>query len=144
MVTYTINPKAVWSDGTPITWEDIDSQVRATNGADKAFAIAGTNGSERVASVTPGVDNRQAVVTFAKPYARWRGMFAGNTMLLPKSMTSTAEAFNKGQIEGPGPSAGPFIVSVTGPDHAADRVDPQPEMVGEAATAGHHYLPGAR
>ena len=23
VVTYTINPKAVWSDGTPITWEDI-------------------------------------------------------------------------------------------------------------------------
>jgi peptide/nickel transport system substrate-binding protein len=37
------------------------------------------------------------VVTFAKPYARWRGMFAGNTMLPPKSMTTTAEAFNKGQ-----------------------------------------------
>lgn len=23
VVTYTINPKAVWTDGTPITWEDI-------------------------------------------------------------------------------------------------------------------------
>ena len=29
VVTYTINPKAVWSDGTPITWEDIKSQVDA-------------------------------------------------------------------------------------------------------------------
>ncbi|MGH3525532.1 MAG: ABC transporter substrate-binding protein, partial [Mycobacterium sp.] len=111
VVTYTINPKAMWSDGTPISWEDIASQIHATSGVDEAFAIAGTNGSERVASVTRGVDDRQAVVTFAKPYAPWRGMFAGNTMLLPKSMTATPDAFNKGQLERPGPSAGPFIVS---------------------------------
>ena len=111
VVTYTINPRAMWSDGTPITCEDIASQIHATAGVDKRFAIAGTNGAERVASVTRGVDDRQAVVTFAKPYAEWRGMFAGNTMLLPKSMTATPEAFNKGQLERPGPSAGPFIVS---------------------------------
>ena len=30
VVTYTINPKAVWSDGTPITWEDIAAQIHAT------------------------------------------------------------------------------------------------------------------
>ena len=111
VVTYTINPKAMWSDGTPLSWEDIASQIHATSGADKTFAIAGTNGSERVRSVTRGVDDRQAVVTFAKPYAEWRGMFAGNSLLLPKSMTATPEAFNKGQLSSPGPSAGPFIVS---------------------------------
>ncbi|OBI45708.1 ABC transporter family substrate-binding protein [Mycobacterium colombiense] len=111
VVTYTINPKAVWSDGTPITWEDIASQIRALSGTDKTFEIAGPSGADRVASVTRGVDDRQAVMTFAKPYAEWRGMFAGNGMLLPKSMTATPEAFNKGQLEGPGPSAGPFVVS---------------------------------
>ena len=45
VVTYTINPKAVWSDGTPITWEDIASQINATSGKDKAFAIASPNGA---------------------------------------------------------------------------------------------------
>ncbi|UMB71041.1 ABC transporter family substrate-binding protein [Mycobacterium paraterrae] len=111
VVTYTINPKARWSDGTPLSWEDIASQIHATSGADKSFAIAGTNGSERVKSVTRGVNDQQAIVTFAKPYAEWRGMFAGNTMLLPKKMTATADAFNTGQLSGPGPSAGPFVVS---------------------------------
>lgn len=111
VVTYTINPKAVWSDGTPITWEDIASQVHALSGADKNVEIAGPSGADRVASVTRGVDDRQAVMTFAKPYAEWRGMFAGNGMLLPKSMTATPEAFNKGQLDGPGPSAGPFIAT---------------------------------
>lgn len=111
VVTYTINPRAVWSDGTPVTWRDIASQIHALSGADKDFAIAGSNGADRVAAVTRGVDDRQAVVTFAKPYAEWRGMFAGNGMLLPASMTATPQAFNKGQLDGPGPSAGPFIVS---------------------------------
>jgi peptide/nickel transport system substrate-binding protein len=120
VVTYTINPKAVWSDGTPITWEDIASQINATSGKDKAFAIASQNGSDRVGSVTRGVDDRQAVMTFAKPFADWQGMFAGNTMLLPKSMTANPEVFNTGQLKGPGPSAGPFIVSAL--DRTAQRI----------------------
>ena len=120
VVTWTINPKAVWTDGTPITWEDIAAQIHATSGQDKAFASASPNGSDRVASVTRGVDDRQAIMTFAKPYAEWRGMLSGNTMLLPKSMTATPEAFNKGQLNGPGPSAGPFIVS--GLDRTAQRI----------------------
>lgn len=120
VVTYTINPKAVWSDGTPITWEDIAAQINATSGKNKDFRIASTNGSDRVEKVTRGVDDRQAVMTFAKPYSEWRGMFAGNTMLLPKSMTATPEAFNKGQLDRPGPSAGPFIITKL--DRTAQRI----------------------
>ncbi len=120
VVTYTINPKATWSDGKPITWEDIASQVNATKGVDKAFLIAGPNGSDRVGSVTRGVDDRQAIMTFAKPYAEWKGMFAGNGFLLPKSMTATPDAFNKGWLNGPGPSAGPFIISSV--DRTAQRI----------------------
>jgi peptide/nickel transport system substrate-binding protein len=119
-VTYTINPKAVWSDGTPITWEDIHAQVDADSGRDKAFATASTAGYDRVASVTRGVDDRQAVITFAKPYAEWKGMFAGSGSLQPRSMTATPDLFNKGQLTRPGPSAGPFIV--TGLDRTAQRV----------------------
>ena len=120
VVTYTINPKATWSDGAPITWEDIAAQISATSGRDKAFAIASPNGSDRVASVTRGVDDRQAVMTFAQHYPEWRGMFAGNTMLLPKSMTTNPDVFNKGQLEAPGPSAGPFMVSNV--DRTAQRI----------------------
>jgi peptide/nickel transport system substrate-binding protein len=120
VVTYTINPKAVWTDGTPITWEDIAAQVTATAGKDPRFQIASPNGSERVASVTRGVDDRQAVMTFSRPYADWRGMFAGNGMLLPKVSTSDPEVFNKGQLTEPGPSAGPFVISNV--DRGAQRI----------------------
>ena len=120
MATYTINPDAVWTDGTPITWEDIASQINATSGKDKAFQIASPSGSDRVASVTRGVDDRQAVITFAKPYVEWRGMFAGNGVLEPKGMTASPEAFNTAQLNGPGPSAGPFMVSAI--DKTAQRI----------------------
>jgi peptide/nickel transport system substrate-binding protein len=120
VVTYTINPKAVWSDGTPITWEDIASQINATNGKNPEFAISSAAGSERVASVTQGVDERQAVVTFGSHYTEWQGFFSGNDMLLPKSMTENPEVFNKGQLSGPGPSAGPFMVDNV--DRTAQRI----------------------
>ncbi|WP_280341747.1 ABC transporter family substrate-binding protein [Nocardia neocaledoniensis] len=110
VVTYTINPKAVWSDGTPVTWEDIASQANAQSGADKTYLIANANGFDRVEKVERGVDDRQAVITFKQHYAEWRGQFAGNSFLYPKSVTSSPEAFNKSLVDGPGPSAGPFIV----------------------------------
>jgi peptide/nickel transport system substrate-binding protein len=120
VVIYTINPKATWSDGTPLSWHDIASQIHATSGADGGFAIASTNGAERVASVTRGVNDRQAVVRFAKPYAEWRGMFAGNSMLLPHSMTADPDTFNKAQLRRPGPSAGPFMLSTL--DRTSQRI----------------------
>jgi peptide/nickel transport system substrate-binding protein len=120
VVTYTINPKAVWSDGSPITWEDFAAQINATSGKDKRFLFASPNGSERVASVTKGVDDRQAVITFAKHFADWRGMFAGNAMLAPKTVTSDPEAFNKGFLNGPSLSAGPFTISNV--DRGAQRI----------------------
>ena len=45
VVTYTINPKAAWSDGTPITWEDLKSEVDACSGRDKSYLIASEPGS---------------------------------------------------------------------------------------------------
>ncbi|WP_293055088.1 ABC transporter family substrate-binding protein [Mycobacterium sp.] len=118
VVTYTINPKAVWSDGTPITWEDLKAEVEACSGRDKRYLIASRAGFDRVKSVTRGADDRQAVITFAEPYAEWRAMFAGG--MQPRSMTANPEVFNKGQLDAPGPSAGPFIVSTI--DRAAQRI----------------------
>ncbi|QLY31148.1 ABC transporter family substrate-binding protein [Nocardia huaxiensis] len=112
-VVYTINPKAVWSDGTPITWEDIASQANALSGKDKRFLIAINNGFDRVEKVERGADDRQAVITFARHYADWRGQFAGNSMLYPKSVTATPESFNDSLVNGISLTAGPFQVRST-------------------------------
>ncbi|MEU4417576.1 ABC transporter family substrate-binding protein [Nocardia salmonicida] len=119
-VTYTINPKAVWSDGTPITWEDLQSQANALSGRDKAFLLSNNSGFDRVEKVERGVDDKQAILTFSKHYADWRGQFAGNSFLYPKTATATPEAFNKSQVDALGLSAGPFVVQSV--DRAQGRV----------------------
>ncbi|MFE5700410.1 ABC transporter family substrate-binding protein [Rhodococcus koreensis] len=119
-VTYTIDPKAVWSDGTPITWEDIQSQAAALSGKNKEFLIANTSGFERVDRVERGVDDRQAVITFAEPYAEWRGQFAGNSMLYPKAATATPEAFNTSLRDGISLTSGPFRIASI--DRAQNRI----------------------
>jgi len=119
-VTYTINPAAVWSDGSPLTWADIASQANALSGRDPRFAIAMSSGFDRVASVEPGVDDRQAVLTFERPYAEWRGQFAGNAMLYPKSVTADPAAFNDSLVDAMGLTAGPFRIQST--DRAQGRI----------------------
>ena len=111
VITYTINPAAVWTDGTPITWQDMKSQAHALSGKDDRYHVFSTVGYDRVESVTAGVNDRQAVVRFARPYAEWLTLFSGTDVLLPRAMTETPEAFADAQHDRPGPSAGPFVVS---------------------------------
>ena len=58
-ITYTINPKAVWSDGTPITaddfiynWQSQSGNAAFTDVGGAAFQPAGTTGYSSIASVT--------------------------------------------------------------------------------------------
>jgi peptide/nickel transport system substrate-binding protein len=107
VVTYTFNPKAVWSDGTPITWRDIEASWRSQNGTNPAFQSSGTTGFEDVASVTRGVDDRQAVVTFRRTFAEWQSLF---DPLYPASRTGTPDGFNTGYATGFPVTAGPFAL----------------------------------
>ncbi|WP_330184057.1 ABC transporter family substrate-binding protein [Nocardia sp. NBC_01503] len=107
-ITYTINPKAVWTDGTPITWEDMQSQWKALNATDNNYQVAGTQGYDQVGKVERGADDRQAVVTFSKPYGEWQGLFG---VLYPKADTESPQAFNDWARNSLPVSAGPFMIS---------------------------------
>jgi hypothetical protein len=76
VVTFVINPKAAWYDGTPITWEDFHWQWRANNGSDKRYQIASANGWEAIESVQRGRDDREVLVTFRSRYADWKAVFS--------------------------------------------------------------------
>jgi peptide/nickel transport system substrate-binding protein len=105
VITYTINPDAVWSDGTPITATDLISQWKALNGTNDAYTISSSTGYEDVASVEQGDDERQAVVTFSRPFADWKSLY---NPLYPASTNDDPNVFNTGWVNGPLVTAGPF------------------------------------
>ncbi len=105
VVTYTINPEATWDDGIPITWTDIQAQWQAMNGTNEAFSVNTTVGYEDIGSVERGVDDKQAVVTFANVFSEWRSLFDN---IYPASTNTDPATFNEGWISQPLTTAGPF------------------------------------
>jgi glutathione transport system substrate-binding protein len=108
VVTYTINPRAVWTDGTPITWRDFEAYWHSQNGTNPAYQTSGTTGYQDIVSVARGADDRQAVITFGKPFAEWRNLF---NPFYPASVSATPQAFNTSLTGGIPVSAGPFVIS---------------------------------
>ncbi|MFF2148150.1 ABC transporter family substrate-binding protein [Kitasatospora sp. NPDC058190] len=122
VVTWTLNPKAHWSDGTPITWRDIEANWRALNGRNPAYRPSSSTGFELVSSVERGKDDFQAVMTFDQPFSEWQSMFNGaaNAPLLPAAKVSTPELFNSAYLDAIPLTAGPFKL---------DRLDPAAQTV---------------
>jgi peptide/nickel transport system substrate-binding protein len=105
VVTYEINPKATWSNGTPITAADFQAQWQALNGSNPAFTAASNNGYDLVSSVAQGKSPEEVVVTFRQPFSDWRGLFSP---LYPAALNASPATFNGGWITGTAVSAGPF------------------------------------
>jgi peptide/nickel transport system substrate-binding protein len=105
VVTYNINPKAAWYDGTPITWQDFHWQWRALNGTNPAYQISSSSGYEEIENVERGRDDREVVVTFKNRYADWTSLFYA---IYPASTTRSPQVFNDGWRARPLTTAGPF------------------------------------
>lgn len=77
-VVYTLNPKAVWSDGVPITAEDFryawEQQREDTSSV--GVDVASIAGYRDIASVTGSNQGRTVTVRFKKNFADWEGLFA--------------------------------------------------------------------
>lgn len=82
VVTYHINPKAVWSDGQPITstdfWYTWDQIAHGQNIYDKT-------GYSQIASVDH-TDPATAVVTFSSPFVDWQSLFSGFYGIFPSHL----------------------------------------------------------
>jgi peptide/nickel transport system substrate-binding protein len=105
VVTYRINPKAVWYDGTPLTVADFQAQWKALSGSNPAFRVASTQGYDKVENVAAGRDEREVVVTFMTKYADWQSLF---DMIYPASTNADPTVFNTGWKRQPLTTAGPF------------------------------------
>lgn len=79
VVTYALNPDAVWSDGEPITVDDFEFTWRLQRSSDPADggcpALLGTVGYDQIVSVRAGAGQRTVVVTFEGPFPDWKSLF---------------------------------------------------------------------
>lgn len=104
VVTYRINPGAVWSDGEPITSTDFKYTVdEIVNGED----VYDQTGYADIESVDDS-DPKTAVVTFKKQYASWRALFAAAYGVLPAHILDGKDRAEE-MADGYDWSGGPWI-----------------------------------
>lgn len=101
-----LNPKAIWSDGKKIGLADFVGHWKAMNGKNEAYQVVSTQGYEDIKSVKKGANANEIIVTMAKSYPDWQGLFGG---LLPTSLTKDAATFNDAWRTKPALGSGPFI-----------------------------------
>lgn len=129
-ITYDINPKATWSDGTPITANDMIAQWKALNGTNEAYTVASTTGYEEIDSVKQGDSEKQAIVTFKNPYADWQALFSP---LYPATTNNDPNVFNTGWVDKPLVTAGPFEVANIDATAQTITLDRNPKWWGDKA-----------
>src|SRR5664279_955568 len=99
-VVYKINPKAVWSDGTPVSCKDFYLQWLAANskattkGADgqpaASFDPASTTGYDQMKAPVCSDNGATVTTTYTTPYADYKSLFSGNAPLYPAHVIEKA------------------------------------------------------
>ncbi|AKK10079.1 ABC transporter family substrate-binding protein [Corynebacterium uterequi] len=75
VVTFDINEKATFNDGTPIDWTAFETTWIINNGKSEDYNPNSTDGYELITSVARGDSDKQAIVTFDGAYPWWEGLF---------------------------------------------------------------------
>lgn len=106
VITYELNPEAVWSDGTPITSADLAYTALQIRDEDEIFD---RTGYDRIVDIqTPSPTT--AVVTLDSPYAGWRTLFSGGYGVLPSHLLEGNDR-NALMIDGYDFSGGPWKIA---------------------------------
>ena len=124
-VNVTLNPEAVWSDGSPIDVADMQAFASAQL-APGGQAVADLDRWSVVAGVVPGADQWTYTVQFTRPTADWPDLIYPG---LPAEVTA-AEAYNA-FIDVAPPGNGPFVVAEIDRAGGLVRLERNPQWWGE-------------
>ena len=115
-IKFTINEKASWNNGTPITWKDFYSTWKVSNGESDQFTPAITTGYDSIESVKAGDNDKEVVVTFKNKFYPYQAVFQ---QLYPSmaydenDLAKSADTFSNGWSKNPHADewgAGPFTI----------------------------------
>jgi peptide/nickel transport system substrate-binding protein len=118
-VTFKINPKAVWEDGSPITSADFDFTWRAIMNTTGAYTTVGYDQIESVDTTDPAT----AVIKFKNVFVDWPDLFGGVYQgIFKKAAFPSADAEKpnlKDEMQDAVPfSGGPWILKSWSKDQA--------------------------
>jgi peptide/nickel transport system substrate-binding protein len=72
-LTIELSPEAVWEDGSPITWEDLQCTWQATLNTPGSILTAGY---DQIVSVERGKDDKEVVVSLKSTYGPYKTLFS--------------------------------------------------------------------
>lgn len=130
VVEWKISPKSTWSDGTPVTTQDI--QYFFTNITDPKNDVASRVGYDQISKLDL-VDAKTFRATFRSPYGDFRGLWQA----IPQAahLKSVPGGWENGLNNDPGPSAGPYAFerwrkgeSITLVPNPQWKLDPKPTV----------------
>jgi peptide/nickel transport system substrate-binding protein len=128
-VVYTINPAAVWNDGTPVSADDFVYNWRVRNGRDCLGCNTYPAGYENITDITGGraADGAPTVtISFGTPYPEWQTLFAASSPLYPAHV-----AARHGDLSTPeGRQAAFDWFGQATPDYSAGPLTVQPRQPG--------------
>ncbi|MGW7539209.1 ABC transporter family substrate-binding protein [Amycolatopsis sp. NPDC054798] len=83
-IVYKINPKASWSDGTPLSADDFIYNWKVQNGKDcKDCTPADTSGYDQITAVTGSDNGKTVTATLAKPFTDWKKLWGSSGAMYP-------------------------------------------------------------
>ncbi len=71
-ITVALNPDAVWEDGSPITWEDVECTWQGQLNTPGSIE---TVGYDKISSVSQGADEKEVIIEFSEPYGPYKTLF---------------------------------------------------------------------
>jgi ABC-type transport system substrate-binding protein len=133
-VRFRIREGALWSDGEPITVDDVAFTWRVMT--ESALEVTDPQGFDHVVDVVE-ISPTEGELVLSPPLASWRDLFAAGRFVLPGHTVSEPAAVGEWD-EGPPVGAGPFLLerwergravvlaadpTAAGPDPLAERIE---------------------
>jgi peptide/nickel transport system substrate-binding protein len=127
-VEVKLNPKAVWSDGKPITYVDMVNTWKALNGKNPKYQILSDQGFKDISAITKGATDFDYTITWAKKNADWPNyMYPA----YPSVVTADPQSFNTGFAKKMYPSNGPYVISKIDANAGVVTETPNPRWWGQ-------------